>query len=343
MSKKQTLLIVRITLFLGTFISLYFVPWIVVKAWLRPLPETLQKQVEEATGLGFEGIIVYVDQAGQSPAHYAAGWHDRANKIPAYPEALFKIASINKLYYAVALVKLANKGHLSLDKTLGDYFPGLREGIENADLITLRMLIQHRSGIPNFTATPDFWNHPAENEQQALERILGLPANFAPGTKYEYSNTNYLLIGQLIELASGKSKFQYIQDEILLPLGLTDTYASIGDIDMEQLMGGYYVGVEEDIKASNYGSMIASAADVGAFLRALNDGSVFAEGEQELYSSLYKFEHTGLIPGYQSIARYHSDLDAVVVQFTNTTDFDGYHWNVSEVIYGRLLQIMRSK
>jgi len=76
-------------------------------------------------------------------------------------------------------------------------------------------------------------------------------------------------------------------------------------------------------------------------LRALNDGSLFDEGEKELYTSIYVFEHTGLIPGYQSIAGYHNDIDAVVIQFTNTTDFDGYQWGLSEIVYKRILRILR--
>ena len=65
--------------------------------------------------------------------------------------------------------------------------------------------------------------------------------------------------------------------------------------------------------------------------------------EQEIYSSIYKYEHTGLIPGYQSIAKYYKDIDAVVIQFTNTTNFDGYNWNLSEIIYNRIVKILRSK
>ena len=86
--------------------------------------------------------------------------------------------------------------------------------------------------------------------------------------------------------------------------------------------------------------MIATAEDVGIFLRALNDGSVFDEGEQEIYSSIYVYNHTGLVAGYQSIAEYHKDLDAVVVQFTNTTDFNGYNWNISEIVYNRIVKIL---
>ena len=103
------------------------------------------------------------------------------------------------------------------------------------------------------------------------------------------------------------------------------------------------VGIEEDIKTTDYGSMLATAEDVGIFLRALNDGSLFAEGEQEIYSSIYEYDHTGLIPGYQSIAKYHEDIDAVLIQFTNTTDFEGYKWNLSEIVYSRIVKILRNK
>jgi D-alanyl-D-alanine carboxypeptidase len=91
------------------------------------------------------------------------------------------------------------------------------------------------------------------------------------------------------------------------------------------------------------GSMVATAEDVGIFMRALNDGSLFDEGEQEIYSSIYVYEHGGLLPGYQSIAEYHKDIDTVVVQFVNTTDFDGYDWDLSEIVINRIVKILRSK
>ena len=55
------------------------------------------------------------------------------------------------------------------------------------------------------------------------------------------------------------------------------------------------------------------------------------------------YKHTGLIPGYQSIAEYHPEIDAVIIQFTNTTDFDGYNWNLSEIIYNRIVKIVKKK
>lgn len=80
MKKKQTKQILRIVLLIGTIISLFFVPWILVKAWILPIPDTVQEQINEAIGHGFDGIIVYVDQAGKSSELYTAGWHDRKVK-----------------------------------------------------------------------------------------------------------------------------------------------------------------------------------------------------------------------------------------------------------------------
>ena len=342
MTKKETKRVIRIALLVGTIVSLFFVPWILVWAWILPLPDTVQEQVNEAIGHGFDGMIVYVEQAGKPPEFYAAGWHDRKNKIPADPQSLFKIASISKLYVAVAITKLVNDKNLSLDKTLADYFPELVGRIENAEKITLRMMVQHRSGIPNLTDNPGFWENPPKSSEEALEFALDLPANFEPGEDYGYSNTNYLLLSELIDKVVGYSHHQYIKEEILIPLGLNNTFGSLSEVNIDDVMSGYYVGIESDFKSDDQG-MLATAEDVGIFLRALNDGSLFDEGEQEIYSSIYVYEHTGLVPGYQSIAKYHKDIDTIVIQFKNTTNFDGYDWNLSEIIYSRIVKIVRSK
>ena len=342
MTKEKIKQIFRIILILASIASLWFVPWILVKAWILPLPDSVQEQLNEAIDHGFDGMIVYVDQAGKSPEFYAAGWHDRKNKIPANPNALFKIASISKLYVAVAITKLANAKRLSLDKTLAHYFPELVGRIENADKITLRLMVQHRSGIPNLTDHPGFWANPPKSTEEALGYVLDLPANFEPDEDYGYSNTNYLLLSELIEKVVGYSHQKYIKEEILEPLGLKNTFGSLSEVNIDDVMSGYYVGYDANLKTEEQG-MLATAEDVGIFLRALNDGSVFNEGEQEIYSSIYVYQHTGLVPGYQSFAEYHKDIDAIIIQFNNTTNFDGYDWNLAEIIYSRIVKIVRKK
>ncbi len=342
MKKKQTKQILRIVLLISTTISMFYVPWILVWAWILPLPDTVQEQVNEAIDHGFDGMIVYVDEADKPPAFYTSGWHDRKNKIPANPKALFKIASISKLYVAVAITKLVNDGRLSLDKTLADYYPELVGRIEHSDKITLRLMVQHRSGIPNFTNNPTYWEDEQENGKKALEFALDLPASFEPDNGYEYSNTNYLLLREIIYKVVGYSHQQYIKEEILIPLELNNTFFSLKEVNIDDVMSGYYVGVDDDFKTNENG-MLATAEDVGIFLRALNDGSVFNNGEQEIYSSIYVYEHGGLVPGYQSLAEYHKEINTVVIQFINTTNFDGYDWNLSEIVINRIVKILRNK
>jgi CubicO group peptidase (beta-lactamase class C family) len=340
MNKKK--LILRIVLFVSTITSLFFVPWLLVKAWILPLPDSVQEQLDEGVNHGFEGIIAYVDQKGKTSEYYAAGWYNRESKIPAKPKALFKIASISKLYDAVAVTKLVHAKRLDLDKTIEDYLPELVGRIENADKITLKLMIQHRSGIPNFTDAPKFWEAPTESYEESLALILDKPANFKPDSDYEYCNTNYLLLNKIMDNELGYDNFIYIQEEILSPLNLKNTFQSLSDVNVDNVMSGYHVGYPNDLKTNDYG-MHATAEDVGKFLRALNDGSLFKEGEKEIYDSVYKYEHSGWVPGYQSFAKYYKDIDAVIVVFYSTTDPKLYNWNLSEIINKRIKKIIRNK
>ncbi|MUP44263.1 class A beta-lactamase-related serine hydrolase [Gramella sp. BOM4] len=344
MKKKHKKWLLRIVLLLGTIVSLYFVPWPIVRASITPVPDSVQEQVNRASGYGFDGIIVYADIAGKPPQFYSAGYKNTENKIPVDPNALFKIASVGKLYKAVAIAKLVRNDKISLDKSLAFYLPELKGRIDNAEQISLRMMVQHRSGIPNYTDTFNYWANPKQSDEENLALILDEPANFLPGKEYEYSNTNYLLLGRIMDRVLGYDHFRFIQETILTPLNLNNTYASIDEVKMDRVMSGYYVGHEGDLKNENKASMLATAEDLGKFLRALNDGSVFQDKkEQQIYSSIYRYEHTGLIPGYQTIAKYHNDIDAIVIQFTNTVDFEGYNWSLSEIMYNRIIKVLKKE
>ena len=337
---NEKILIIRIVLLVSTAISLFYVPWPILRAWLPPVPNTVQEQLEDAIELGFDGIIVYVDQAGKAPAYYGAGYKNRDDKTPANPHDYFKIGSVDKLYKAVSIAQMVNSGQLSLEGTVADYFPEYVARIPNAARVTVRMMVQHRSGLPNFTDTPGFWNQSMESAEEALALIFDLPADFEPNEKYAYCNTNYLLLTLLIEKVTGDSFFQYLKQNILDPLELNHTFTSMHDIPMEELMSGYYVGVEADIKSTDYGVMVATPEDVGVFVRALNDGTLLSTEEQEIYSQIYEYGHGGLIPGYMTYAYYHPDIDAVVVQMVNTTDFEGYQWNIHQIVYNRIVKII---
>jgi CubicO group peptidase (beta-lactamase class C family) len=328
---------------ISIIITIVFTPWLVVRAWLAPLPNTIQEQLDNALSYKLDGIIVYVDQLGKPPAFYTAGWKDREDKIPADPQALFKIGSISKLYIAAATAKIVNGKSLSLEDTLAKLLPELVGRIENAGKITLRMLLQHRSGIPDWIDDPNFpWDKSLTDVNEVLELVLDDHSKFEPDSRYDYSNTNYLLIGKILDKTLGYNHQQYIKNEILYPLKLTRTFGLLNEVDPREVTSGYDSHYDKDIKMLDFvspgGSMVATAQDVGIFLRALNDGSLLTNEEQAIYSSIYEYGHTGLLPGYQSIARYHKDIDAVVIQFVNTSGGD--MWTISEIVYNRIIKIL---
>lgn len=326
--------------------AIMFAPWNGVLAWIEPLPDTLQEQVEAATGHGLDGIIVYVDRGGRDPEFHSSGWKDRAGRAPADPQALFKIGSISKLYVAAAAAKLASRGELSLESTLADRLPDLVGRIEHADRITVKMLLQHRSGIPSYTDHDGFdWSRPPAGYDEAMSLVLDKPARFAPGAEYGYSNTNYTLLGRILDDVLGYGHQRYVQQEILEPLGLTSTYGSLRQADLDRVVSGYHRPYDIDFKDVLFtgpgGAMVATAQDVGIFLRALNDGSLLSDEEQAVYSSVYEYGHKGWVLGYQSIARYHEDIDAVVVQFVNTTGKNSEL--TTKVVYDRIVRILRGQ
>jgi len=343
LNKTRTVRILRIIMpIVGIISAVIFVPWNAVFLWITPLSDNVQDELDHAIDRDFDGIIVYVDQFGEAPALYAAGWSNRAEQIPTDPKSLFKIGSISKLYIATATVMLVNDEVLSLDDTLGDHFPELVGHIDNANQITLRMLLQHRSGIPNYVDYPEWnWGEPPSNLNAYLALVIDKPADFEPDSRYSYSNTNYLLIGDILDKVLGYSHHQYIQDEILSPLGLTDTYSLLSEVDLEDVVSGYHYDIEPDLKEIKFispaGSMIATAQDTGIFLRALNDGSLLNDDEQKMYSSVYKYDHTGWVLGYQSIARYDKDTDTVVVLFANSTG--GQTEATIHILFDRIIRI----
>ncbi len=330
----------QVTLLTATAVSLFYVPWPILGSWLPPLPDSVEAQLEASAEGALDGIVVYADFGDGAPVTAAVGLHDPALGLPARTDALFKIASISKLYVAVAVTKLAVGGRLDLDAPLSLLLPEFAGRIEHADRITPRLLVQHRSGIPNYTDAPRFWAERPSSAEGCLGLVLDAPADFKPGEDWAYSNTNYLLLGMIMDRALGHPHFDFIQSAILDRLELHDTYAGIDAHNEADVMSGFHVGYPQDLKGEAVG-MVASAADVARFVRALNDGSLFDANEAAVYAELYEYEHTGLVPGYQSTARYHADLDAVVVQFSTPTDFEGYNWNLASICYNRVVDILR--
>src|SRR6056300_1286286 len=134
-------------------------------------PKSVQEEVDKTLNNGYDGIIVCINQNGKSSL-YCAGWNNREHQIPADPNSLFKIASISKLYIAAATVKLIVDEQLSLNQTLAELIPEVSDKIQYADEITLEMMLQHRSGIPEFIYDPDFANSDPQESYLETAKLI---------------------------------------------------------------------------------------------------------------------------------------------------------------------------
>lgn len=272
---------------------------------------------------GLDAAWVYVDAGGSAKATYFDGVEDLRTDEPAKADALFKIASVSKLFIAVSVVKLADTGLLQLDDTVAFWLPSLAGRLANAEQITLRHLLQHRSGVPDFDSEPGFsWEAAHTDLEALLALVVDDPGDFSPDARYAYSNTNYLLLGLILDTALGYSHHEFVRNDILSPLGLIRTVSLLSEVDTSLMARGYWDGV--DRTTQDYvvpgGSMISTIEETGAFLRALATGALLSAAQRERYLGLFgSVGHSGWLPGYQSITYYFTDIDTVVVQFVNNT------------------------
>lgn len=156
-----------------------------------------------------EGRIVYAQAYGDARLD---------PKLPASTQMAYSIGSISKQFTATAMLMLQQQGKLSLDDKVGKWIPDLTR----ANDITIRQVLSMTSGYQDY-APQDYmipeWEKPI-SAQQILDRWARIPLDFEPGTKWQYSNTNYVVAGYIIEKVSGQPLFPYIREHILTPLGL---------------------------------------------------------------------------------------------------------------------------
>ena len=137
--------------------------------------------------------------------------------IPATPESIYRIGSITKSYTGTMILQLIERGELTLDTTLDTYFPNM----PNASQITIEQMLRHKSGLVNFTSLPDYMEYFTDerSRDEMLELFETIGISFEPGENMEYSNTGYVLLGYIIEEATGMAYADALQEMITGPLG----------------------------------------------------------------------------------------------------------------------------
>jgi len=257
-------------IFIGTMASLL--------GWLPQAAPDLTAWLAGRTA-GFSGVVlVGRGDAIETIAPY--GLADRATRRGNTAETRFNLGSINKTFTAIAVAQLIQQGRLSLDDPLAKHVPDYPNRVVAAR-ITIRDLLAHRAGVATFMRA-DFGTASVAE----MVRLVGSePQVFEPGARQEYSNGGYILLGRIVEIASGQSYADYVAEHIYRRAGMTASgfvgkteggQVALGyfsaDAEGRPMMGGPSVGSNPPAPGNPAGGGYASAADLFRFARSLRGG-----------------------------------------------------------------------
>ncbi len=202
-----------------------------------PLAGRLEAALDAFVAKGIVGASACIARRGETPVVATAGFADRDKGVPVAPSHLFKIGSVTKSFVAATLMRLAEDGLVALEAPVAEWFPRL----PYADRITVRQLVNHRGGIPEFELDMPMDSARRWTPQEIVEFAYRVRAPTEPGLGVAYTNTGYVLAGMLIEALTGDRLARQIRARILDPLGLADTFAPAGEaFPAERLVHGYY-------------------------------------------------------------------------------------------------------
>ncbi|MFD8969359.1 serine hydrolase domain-containing protein [Streptomyces sp. NPDC059568] len=260
----------------------------------RATQEALDAAVEE----GVPGALARADDRAGT-WNGAAGVADRATGRPRLPQDRFRVGSITKTFVATVLLQLEAEGKVDLDDTVDSVLPGVVRGNgHDGRRITLRQLLNHTSGVFNYTEDEElqrkifgdgFFEHRYDTwkPRELVDIALAHRPNFAPGTSWSYSNTNFILAGMAVEKLTGRPYATEIERRILRPLGLRATTVPSTDARMPQPSGRAYSILIPDPAAPIHdvtelnpsvagaaGGMISNPADLNRFYSALLKGKL---------------------------------------------------------------------
>ncbi|MFC8563550.1 serine hydrolase domain-containing protein [Peribacillus frigoritolerans] len=251
---------------------------------------SVKQAMRDTLQLGYPGILAKTAEGGKTWG-YAAGVADLSTKKPMKTDFRFRIGSVTKTFIATVLLQLAGENRLNLDDSIEKWLPGVIQGNGyDSNQITIRQILNHTSGIADYIKSKDFDIKDTKKSYTAEEFVkmgVSLPPDFAPGKGWSYSNTGYVLLGILIEKVTGNSYAEEVENRIIEPLELSNTFLPGNSTVIPGTMHarGYerYDGESElkDVTYSNPGSsdgdLISTADDLNKFFSYLLSGKFLKE------------------------------------------------------------------
>jgi D-alanyl-D-alanine carboxypeptidase len=285
----------------------------------------------------------------------ASGYADISdkNKTKATTETHYRIGSISKMFTSVMIFQLIDENKLSLDTKLSAYFPE----IPNAEKISIKDLLNHHSGIHNFTNDDSYltWHTSARSQKEMTDLIKAAKPDFEPGSSAAYSNSNYVLLGYIIEKITKKDYAANLKERVADKIGLRDTYYG-GKIDLSKnecysfscLGKDWNKEMETDMSIPHgAGSVVSTTHDLTAFISALFNNKLISKrsldemmAEEDHYGKgmfsvpfydLKGYGHTGGIDGFQSSLTYFPK-EGVALAFCG----NGLNYSMNNALLGVL-------
>jgi D-alanyl-D-alanine carboxypeptidase len=250
---------------------------------------TLRAAVDKVIEIGASSVQFRVAD-GDAVLTVTSGSAELGKNAPVPEDGRFRIACVTKMFVSIVLLQLGSEGKIDLDASVERYLPGL---LPCGSRIAVRNLMNHTSGLYNHA---DSFQRPGDRflrdryRHFEAEELVGVaakrPLNFEPSTTFEYSNTNYIVLGLLIGRVTGSTYTEQIRQRILEPLGLRNTFLPGDDPEIPGPHARGYMkikGRSEDVTALNpseacsAGEMISTTADLDRFLVALMKGELLDE------------------------------------------------------------------
>ncbi len=319
-----------------------------------PMPPELSSQIDAAAVASFAvaaapGAIVFV-QTPEGTFSKAYGVADPTTGAPMTTDMYQRVGSVTKTFTVTLILQLAEEGAVSLDDPIGKYI----DGVPNGDVVTLRQLSDMTSGVASYTFD-DAWlqafmSDPGRvwDPQELVDIGIALPPLFEPGTEFDYSNTNTVLLGQVVERVTGQDVADVFAERIFEPLSLTGTSDPGASAAFpEPHPRGYTLQSptatpEDPTDATDWnpswgwtaGQLISNGRDMFVYARALGTGQGLLDAESQL-ERLTSFPgaagyglgmgcssgwvgHAGELPGFNSSVFYDTSSDSTVITMTNS-------------------------
>ena len=293
------------------------------------------------------GAAVLVARGDEVVFRDARGMASVELGVPLSADHVFRLGSVTKQVAAAGVLKLVEEGKVSLDDPLSKFLPEYPDG----DAISVRMLLDHTSGIRSYTSIPGVMDGPIQRDlstEQLIDSFKDEPADFAPGEEWSYNNSGYVLVGAVIEQASGQPWHAYLGQALFDPLGMAHT--GYGDQAQALIPGhvtGYTKGADGTVRARYLsmtqphaaGALVSTVDDMLLWNRALHgDGLLQPSSHAAMVELVGKagesnygfgivvgelrgqtlYEHGGGIFGFSTHLMYLPDSELTVVVLQNT-------------------------